>query len=176
MAEFLIAVAVIGLRAVGQYEPRGQGTRRGVIVPSPGKLGPLPMLAATIIFYFILSFLAIGGGARARVAVVAGLIYDLAMLMNSAGEMSKLTGLLSELGQGKQSPGGGPGPGTGAYQSALSGTAAPASGHKYKPVSGPAGAVGVVKAGPGKTCPPGYKYSGGECLPPALQGSGTPET
>lgn len=115
MAEFLVAIGVIGMRAVGQYEPRGQGTRRGNIVPSPGKLGPLPMLAATLIVFFILSLFAAAGGTRARVAAIIGGIYDLAMLLNSTTEMAKLTGHLASIGQGRQSPGGGPGPGGAAY-------------------------------------------------------------
>jgi hypothetical protein len=111
MAEFIAAVAIIGMRTIGQYEPRASGTQKGVIAPSPGQSGPLTMLAATMIVFFLLSLLAIGGGTRAKVASVLGLIYVLAMLLHSSTEMTKLTSYLQQTGKGASSPGGGPGPG-----------------------------------------------------------------
>lgn len=149
MAEFLVALGIILMRTIGQYEPRAGGAARGVIKPGkPGALGPLPMIASTLLFYFLLAVLAVSGGARARVAAVAGLIYDLAMLLNSTDELNKLSLHLADIGKGKRSPGGGPGPGSSAYQSALSGpggTQQPGSGYPLPP-------------GKDGKCPPGYTY------------------
>jgi len=149
MGEFLVAVGLIGLRTIGQYEPRAGGTRRGAIVPSkPGGLGPLPMLAATIIVYFILALLAMAGGTRARVAAVLGLVYDLALMLNSAGEMTKLSAHLADVGKGKASPGGGPGPGRASQQFDQPGTG-----------TAPPGSPETIKPGHGNSCPPGYTYA-----------------
>jgi hypothetical protein len=96
MAEFLLFAGIVGLRAVADYVPAGQGdtsegTGKGAITPREGQLGPLPVLAAGFVVFFILSFMAARGGTWARIAAVSGLIIDTALLMKSLPELAKVS-------------------------------------------------------------------------------------
>ena len=92
MAEFLLFVGIVGMRAVADYVPRDEGTSKGEIQPTTGQLGPLPILAAGFVFFFILSFLAARGGTWARLAAIFGLIVDVALLLRSAPELETVAG------------------------------------------------------------------------------------
>jgi hypothetical protein len=96
MAEFLLFAGIVALRAIADYVPSGQGTTsegtgKGSITPREGQLGPLPVLAAGFVVFFVLSFLAARGGTWARVAAVSGLIIDTALLMKSLPELGKVS-------------------------------------------------------------------------------------
>src|SRR5271156_594182 len=96
MAEFLLFCGIVGLRAVADYVPGDQGqptegTSKGAITPRGAQLGPLPVLAAGLVVFFVLSFLAARGGAWARVAAVSGLIIDTALLMKSLPELATVS-------------------------------------------------------------------------------------
>jgi hypothetical protein len=96
MAEFLLFAGIVALRAIADYVPSGQGTAsegtgKGSITPREGQLGPLPVLAAGFVVFFVLSFLAARGGTWARVAAVSGLIIDTALLMKSLPELGKVS-------------------------------------------------------------------------------------
>src|SRR5580698_7641763 len=80
MAEFLLFCGIVGMRAVADYVPHDEGTSKGDIQPTTGQLGPLPILAAGFVFFFIMSFLAARGGTWARLAAISGLIVDVALL------------------------------------------------------------------------------------------------
>jgi hypothetical protein len=91
MAELLAGVVLVGIRAVADYEVRATGTLKGKIAHPKGQLGPLPVLAALIVSFFALSFLAAGSsGTRAKVAVAAGAVIDLALAMHSITEIDKV--------------------------------------------------------------------------------------
>jgi hypothetical protein len=97
MAEFLLFCGIVGLRAVADFVPGNQGqdtegTTKGTITPATGQLGPLPVLAAGFVLFFVLSFMAARGGTSARVAAAAGLIVDVVLLMRSAPELTKVSG------------------------------------------------------------------------------------
>lgn len=92
MAEFLLFCGVVGLRAVADYVPEDQGAAKGEITPGAGQLGPLPILAAGFVFFFLMSFMAARGGTWAKVAAAAGLILDVALLLRSAPELEKVSG------------------------------------------------------------------------------------
>jgi len=97
MAEFLLFCGIVGLRAVADFVPGNQGedtegTTKGTITPASGQLGPLPVLAAGFVLFFVLSFMAARGGTSARVAAAAGLIVDVVLLMRSAPELEKVSG------------------------------------------------------------------------------------
>jgi hypothetical protein len=92
MAEFLLFCGIVGMRAVADYVPRDEGTSKGEIQPTTGQLGPLPILAAGFVFFFILSFLAARGGTWARLAAIFGLIVDVALLLRSAPELETVAG------------------------------------------------------------------------------------
>src|SRR5271155_2510419 len=96
MAEFLLFCGIVGLRAVADYVPGDQGqptegTSKGAITPRGSQLGPLPVLAAGLVVFFVLSFLAARGGAWARIAAVSGLIIDTALLMKSLPELATVS-------------------------------------------------------------------------------------
>ena len=96
MAEFLLFCGIVGLRAVADYVPGDQGqptegTSKGAITPRGSQLGPLPILAAGLVVFFVLSFLAARGGAWARIAAVSGLIIDTALLMKSMPELATVS-------------------------------------------------------------------------------------
>jgi hypothetical protein len=102
MAEFLLFVGIVGMRAVADYVPHDEGTSKGEIQPTTGQLGPLPILAAGFVFFFILSFLAARGGTWARLAAIFGLIVDVALLMRSAPELETVAGSFGNIsGQAK---------------------------------------------------------------------------
>jgi hypothetical protein len=97
MAEFLVFLGIVSMRAIADYVPGSQGeategTTKGTVTPASGQLGPLPILAAGFVIFFILSFLAARGGTWARVASLAGLIIDTALLMKSIPELEKVSG------------------------------------------------------------------------------------
>lgn len=97
MAEFLVFLGIVSMRAIADYVPGSQGeategTTKGTVTPASGQLGPLPVLAAGFVIFFILSFLAARGGTWARVAGLAGLIIDTALLMKSIPELEKVSG------------------------------------------------------------------------------------
>jgi hypothetical protein len=121
MAEFLLFAGIVGLRAVADYVPAGQGdasegTGKGSITPREGQLGPLPVLAAGFVVFFVLSFLAARGGTWARVAAVSGLIIDTALLMKSLPELAKVSQAFGTVtsqpaaAQPPAAPGSAPGP------------------------------------------------------------------
>src|ERR1700691_3206233 len=73
MAEFLLFCGIVGLRAVADFVPGNQGedtegTTKGTTTPPTGHLGPLPVLAAGFVLFFVLSFMAARGGTSGRVA------------------------------------------------------------------------------------------------------------
>jgi len=92
MAEFILFCVIVGMRAIADYVPSEGGTKKGTMTPPAGQLGPLPILAGGMVTFFVLSFLAARGGAAAKVAAAGGLIMDLALLLRSTAELSKVSG------------------------------------------------------------------------------------
>lgn len=86
VAEFLVALVIIIIRAVADYVPQGNGTEPGEEQPAKGA-HPLTMLAATLIVYFVLSVAARTHTFMSRAAVLFGLLMDLTLLTKSGPEM-----------------------------------------------------------------------------------------
>lgn len=86
LAELLLALAVIGLRAIADYVPQGEGIEPGAEKPPRGA-PPLLMLSATMIVYFLLTFVVIRGGTIAKIGVLAALVMDISLLQNSQDEI-----------------------------------------------------------------------------------------
>jgi hypothetical protein len=108
MAEFILFCGIVGMRAVADYVPGGEqndGTAKGSMTPPAGQLGPLPVLAAGIVFFFVLSFLAARGGGWAKIAAVSGLIMDVALLMRSAAELNTVSQAFTNATQSGQAAG-----------------------------------------------------------------------
>lgn len=76
-AELMLFVAIVGMRAVAQYGP---GDKKDI---PPDQFGPLFILGNGFAIFFVLSFLAARGGTAAKVAGAAGLVIDIALLMQS---------------------------------------------------------------------------------------------
>ena len=118
MAEFLFFLGIVAMRAIADYVPADQGqptegTSKGTVTPQSGQLGPLPILAAGFVIFFLLSFMAARGGGAARVAAMAGLIIDLALLMKSIPELEKVSGSFGTVrAQAQQAQGTTQAPGT----------------------------------------------------------------
>ncbi len=91
MAEFLLFLAIVAMRAIADYVPQDEGATKGKITPSSGQLGPLPVLAGGFATFFVLSFLAARGGAWAKAAAAFGLVIDVTLLMRSAGELETVS-------------------------------------------------------------------------------------
>lgn len=86
VAEFLIALVIISIRAVADYVPQGGGSEPGQEQPAKGA-HPLTMLAATLIVYFVLALAARTHSFMSRAAVLFGLLMDLTLLTRSGPEM-----------------------------------------------------------------------------------------
>jgi len=96
MAEFLLFAGIVALRAIADYVPAQQGqpsegAGKGTVTPRTGQLGPLPVLAAGFVTFFILSFLAARGGTWAKVAAAFGLVIDITLLMRSLPELGTVS-------------------------------------------------------------------------------------
>lgn len=87
-AELITGAVIVGLRVLGDYQVTDEGTKRGTInEPANGGFGPFTVLAGLLGAFFILSFLAAGGGMRAKVAVGAGALIDTVLLLKSMDEI-----------------------------------------------------------------------------------------
>ena len=106
MAEFIVFCTIVAMRAIADYVPSDDGgTSKGKITPPAGQLGPLPILAGGMVTFFVLSFLAARGGTSAKVAAAGGLIMDLALLLRSTAELSKVSGAFTTVtGQATGTP------------------------------------------------------------------------
>lgn len=111
MAEFLVFCGIVAMRAIADYVPGNQGqtdegtvkgTQAGLSLQAQqqdelhgkpaGQLGPLPVLGAGFVIFFVLSFIAARGGSAARFAAAAGLVIDAALLLKSMPELAKVSG------------------------------------------------------------------------------------
>jgi hypothetical protein len=172
-AELLIGVGIVAMRAIADYKPKADGTLTGQVGHPKGQYGPLPILAGLVVTFFLLSFLAASGGTKAKLAVIAGGIVDLGLLMNSTAEFQKVGATFSTFGTAKVPPGdwqttdsgaaewgtpiqGAP-PGSGGLVPGFGGGQAPANpqGPNPKPKHG--------------KCPAGYTLAKGKCFPNVQQ-------
>jgi cell wall-associated NlpC family hydrolase len=88
-AELLAGAVIVGIRVTGDYQVNDEGTTKGTIgKPANGGYGPFTVLAGLLAAFFILSFVAAGGGTRARVAVAIGALIDLVLLLKSMDEIT----------------------------------------------------------------------------------------
>lgn len=95
MGEMVVAFVIIGIRAVADYVPAGSAP--GTESPKKGA-SPIVLIVSTLAVYFVLSFLATRGGNAARVASAFGLLTIIALMINSAGELSQVAGWIENIG------------------------------------------------------------------------------
>ena len=155
-AELLVGFLIVAVRAVGDYEVQADGTIKGKIGHPKGQYGPLPILAGLIVTFFLLSFLAAAGGTRARLAVIAGGVIDLALLMKSGTEFAKVSSTFGKLGHAQRPAGSWETSGT-AWGEPISGTSSPnappppGSAQQQQQANNP-----EIKMPASGKCPPGY--------------------
>jgi hypothetical protein len=91
-AELLLFVGIVGLRAVATYGPAPvvKGKTEPKNLPAD-QFGPLFILGNGFALFFVLAFMAARGGTWAKVAVAAGLLVDVALLLKSSAHLSVLT-------------------------------------------------------------------------------------
>ena len=111
MAEFLVFCGIVAMRAIADYVPSDQGqadqgaakgTTGGLTLAEQqqqeqhgkpaGQLGPLPVLGAGFVIFFVLAFIAARGGTAARFAAAAGLVIDAALLLKSMPQLQTVSG------------------------------------------------------------------------------------
>jgi hypothetical protein len=87
-AELLAGAAIVAVRALGDYQLTDEGTQRGTLsTPANGGYGPFTVLAGLVASFFALSFLAAGGGKRAKTATAAGALIIVVLMIKSMDEI-----------------------------------------------------------------------------------------
>lgn len=151
----LAGYGVVLIRIVADYEPQEGGGVAGKTLHPAGQLGPLPIAVSLTASFFLLSLLAVGGGTRAKVAVILGASIVLVLAMKSTAEINTVAstfGNISKItvpaasgaegsGAASTSPASGSSSGTGSSGTGSSGTPA----HPQSPGgNGPTGPWTVV--------------------------------
>ena len=98
-ALLLVGFVIVAIRLVADAEVSDDGTtvKAKVLHPS-GELGPIPILAALIATFFVLSFVAIGGGLRAKLAVIMGGAVVLTLGVRSLNEIKFVGSTFGKIG------------------------------------------------------------------------------
>ena len=87
-ALLLVGFVIVAIRLVADSEVSDDGTTvKAKVLHPAGELGPIPILAALIATFFVLSFVAIGGGLRAKLAVIMGGAVVLTLGVRSLNEI-----------------------------------------------------------------------------------------
>lgn len=95
-AELMIGAAIVLVRALGDYQLTDEGTQRGTLnTPANGGYGPFTVLAGLIASFFGLSFLAAGGGKRAKAATAFGALIVIVLMIKSMDEIQIVGGYLA---------------------------------------------------------------------------------
>ena len=98
-ALLLVGFVIVAIRLVADAEVSDDGTtvKAKVLHPS-GELGPIPILAALIATFFVLSFVAIGGGLRAKLAVILAGAVILTLGVRSLNEIKFVGSTFGKIG------------------------------------------------------------------------------
>jgi len=98
-ALLLVGFVIVAIRLVADAEVADDGTtvKAKVLHPS-GELGPVPILAALIAVFFILSFVAVGGGTRAKLAVILAGAVILTLGVRSLNEIKFVGSTFGKIG------------------------------------------------------------------------------
>jgi hypothetical protein len=180
---FLIGLAIILVRIVADFEVSGDGSVKGNVLHPAGEYGPLTIAVGLIASFFLLSFLAIGGGIRAKIAVILGGCIVLTLGVKSYPELVKVGSVIGTVGTVVVPPASGTEE-AGAVVTPLGNSGAgSSSGNAGTPQNPqvPSGWTAVpntsnlqVEPQNGK-CPSGWTLTGGRCISPSDVAT-TPET
>jgi len=98
-ALLLVGFVIVAVRMVADAEVSDDGTTVKAHVLHPqGELGPIPILAALIATFFVLSFVAMGGGLRAKLAVIMGGAIILTLGVRSLNEFKFVASTFGKIG------------------------------------------------------------------------------
>ena len=97
-AELLAGFVIVAIRVVADYESQDDGTTKGRVFHPAGQYGPLPILAGLVISFFLLSLASIGGGTRAKMAVILGGCIVLTLGVKSTNEIKTVSGTIGKVG------------------------------------------------------------------------------
>ena len=97
-AELMVGFTLVAIRVVADYESQADGTTTGKVLHPAGQYGPLPILAGLIMSFFALSFVAAGGGTRAKLAVILGGAIVLTLGVHSYKEIQTVGGTIGKIG------------------------------------------------------------------------------
>lgn len=97
MAEMLVAFGVIGIRAISDYTPASDISKPGTENPTKGA-SPIVLIAATLMVYFVLAFMASRGGWAARAAAAFGALMIIGLMINSESELADVATWIDNLG------------------------------------------------------------------------------
>ena len=86
-AELMLGFVLVAIRLVAHFEVQSDGSVKGKVVPPQGQYGPIAVLVGLIGVFFFLSLLAMGGGTRAKLAVIFGGIVITALGVGSYGDI-----------------------------------------------------------------------------------------
>jgi hypothetical protein len=172
---FLIGCAIILVRIVADFEVQGDGSAKGNVLHPAGEYGPLTIAVGLIASFFLLSFLAIGGGIRAKIAVILGGCIVLTLGVKSYPELVKVGSAIGTIGTVVVPPASGSEE-SGAVVTPLGNSGAGSSssnaGTPQNPQV-PSGWTAVpntsnlqVQPQNGK-CPSGWRLAGGRCISPS---------
>ena len=169
----LIGFAIILVRSVADFEVSGDGSVKGNVLHPAGEYGPLTIAVGLIASFFFLSFLAIGGGTRAKIAVILGGCIVLTLGVKSYPEITKVGSVIGTIGTVVVPPASGTEE-VGAVVTPL-GNSSSSSGNAGTPTNPqtPSGWTPVPNTSnlevypQNGTCPSGWALTGGRCISPS---------
>jgi len=176
---FLIGCAIILVRIVADFEVSGDGSVKGNVLHPSGEYGPLTIAVGMIASFFLLSFLAIGGGTRAKIAVILGGCIVLTLGVKSYPEIVKVGSVIGTIGTVVVPPASGTEE-AGAVVTPLGNSGAGTSTGSSPSGPVPAGWTAVPDTSNGELyaqngkCPSGWTLAGDRCV--ATIASGPPES
>jgi hypothetical protein len=98
-AELMIGFVLVAIKLVAHFEIQEDGSVKGKVVMPQGQYGPIAVLVGLIGVFFFLSLLALGGGTRAKLAVIFGGIVITALGVNTYGDIATIATTFGNIGQ-----------------------------------------------------------------------------
>lgn len=98
-AELMAGFVIILIRLVADYTVNEDGSAKGTVAHPAGQYGPVAIAAGLIGSFFFLSLLAMGGGTRAKLAVLLGAAIILTLGVKSLAEIERVGGGFGAIGK-----------------------------------------------------------------------------
>ena len=98
-ALLLAGFVIVAIRLVADYEIQDDGSAKGTVLHPQGQYGPIAICAGLIGSFFLLSLLAMGGGTRAKLAVIMGSAIVLTLGVKSYAEITHVGTTFGSIGK-----------------------------------------------------------------------------